>query len=276
MNHRTHIAVLTQGKRDVSQLLAAVKDLPAELFFYSTTGDATLTQLPPNARQVFTAIDGYVVKRNQALEDALAANARFIVFLDDDEVPGPNWLATLTNYTLQHGCTAVMGRVDAALPPGKVFGNAASFRTPKAPTTGPHTGDLGVGNTIIDLDFVRTHNLRFDMRHNTIGGEDTEFFNRARALGAVLHYSHEAVAVEHVDADRCTLSGRYRYGVSFGDRAVALKSRHAQNLLHKIPTVGINTVRFVRGAVLNDPVTMGDAAQKLGIVVGLVRGRWRR
>lgn len=139
------------------------------------------------------------VARNAALD---ASTAPLLAFCDDDQVVGPDWLATLA---------AALSRFDA------VFGPVA----PQYPESVPdwlrlgafHRKQLDPGNpdarrtgftanVLIRRD--RTPLPRFDATFGRSGGEDTCFFAEWFDRGARFGWCPDAEAREYVDGVRVT------------------------------------------------------------------------
>jgi succinoglycan biosynthesis protein ExoM len=152
------------------------------------------------------------IARNAALEKV---NTRWLVFLDDDEYAAPSWLFNLS--AASGGANAVFGPCVAKysdkaprwIQAGDYHSNRLS-ETQQALTTGY------TSNVLIDMDFVRKHNLRFDLSLGRTGGEDTVFFFALHAKGGVLRYAQDAIVYEDVVPPRINFrwiaTRRYRAG----------------------------------------------------------------
>ncbi|HEY1982384.1 MAG TPA: glycosyltransferase [Xanthobacteraceae bacterium] len=152
------------------------------------------------------------IARNAALEKV---NTRWLVFLDDDEYAAPSWLFRLS--AASGGANAVFGPCVAKysdktprwIQVGDYHSNRLS-ETRRALTTGY------TSNVLIDMDFVRQHNLRFDLSLGRTGGEDTIFFFALHAKGGILRYAQDAIVYEDVVPPRINFrwiaTRRYRAG----------------------------------------------------------------
>lgn len=153
--------------------------------------------------------------RNAALRAASEADAAFIVFIDDDEVPAAGWLAALARTQSDQDADVVAGPV-RQLPSARRSPAVRALLDREEHTPGRFDGDLGAGNVLVRMDFVRRHGLSFDPSLNHSGGEDTLFFRQARRAGAVVAWAADAVAIEHSDPERLTLAAlvqrTYRQG----------------------------------------------------------------
>ncbi|MGY1708522.1 glycosyltransferase family 2 protein [Geodermatophilus sp. SYSU D00758] len=146
---------------------------------------------------------GISAARNRALAEA--ADADLLVFLDDDELPGPGWLAALVGAWRDWGCAAVAGPVPARLlgPADDWVTGSGAFDRPRR-ATGTRVGGAGAGNLLLDLRQVRALGLAFDERFGLTGGEDTLFTHQLVHGGGEIRWCDEAEAVESIPAARLT------------------------------------------------------------------------
>ena len=73
----------------------------------------TVRETVPQARYVVEPQPGVSAVRNRALEESPGSD--LLVFIDDDELPGPGWLAALVSAWQEWRCAAVTGPVLASL-----------------------------------------------------------------------------------------------------------------------------------------------------------------
>jgi len=150
--------------------------------------------------------------RNTALAWAGAAR---VVFLDDDQCPGPGWLAALLATAEATGAAAVFGPVEpildcAADDPLRPF-LTAYFRRVVACPEGADITDLaarmGTQNSLFNRAVLNLPGAPdpFDVDLGHVGGEDSVVLRRLLAAGGRLAWSPAAVVTEHVPARRCTL-----------------------------------------------------------------------
>jgi hypothetical protein len=133
-----------------------------------------------------------------------AATGRYLVFLDDDEEPAPDWLAAFF---------ATMRRSDADLAVGPVLprfavSDADAYRRRKytrdarVPTGTRLAQWGGIGNTILDKSRCFSGAEPFDPALGLSGGEDTLFLHQLLHAGRTLVWCAEAAVYETVPADR--------------------------------------------------------------------------
>lgn len=278
---RVHIAIPTRWKRDLGALFDGLWSLPegVDVGFYA--------QEPPPDAMGFDAMpshishyplseQGYSSARNAAIDTVMRQQADFLLFLDDDELPTAGWLRTLLNVAGEYDADVVVGPVYALPLPKSAFANSESMRPYRPEPLGPISGHVATNNTLIRVDFLTRHGLRFDMAYNLCGGEDTDFFQRARQLDPVIVFAPDAVVVERVDRDRVSFRGRAEFGFSLSKRWVALNPDLTKPVPLRIRSIGVGVARLCRAAVLADRPAMGDAAFGIGRAVGLLPGKHHR
>ena len=141
--------------------------------------------------------------RNTALERAMDADG--IAFIDDDEVPDANWLIELVRAQQMFGADAVRGvvvsRFAQAVPSWIARGG---FFERSRPATGTVLKEAAAGNVLICTKVLRATGLRFDPQFSLSGSEDTDFFSRLDAAGAVIIAANGAVVYETIPPERAT------------------------------------------------------------------------
>lgn len=139
--------------------------------------------------------------RNTALDHAMDADG--IAFIDDDEVPDPNWLIELVRAQHRFGTDAVRGvvvsRFEQAVP--NWIAKGGFFDRPR-PATGTVLKEAATSNVLICTKVLRATGLRFDPQFSLSGSEDTDFFTRLDAAGAVIIAANNAVAYETIPPER--------------------------------------------------------------------------
>lgn len=169
-------------------------------------------------RYIHAPASNISVARNAALD---AARARFLVFIDDDEIAEPGWLAALAAAREASGADVVLGPVRA------VYGADAPrwIRALDTHSARPvaKRGTIRTGyscNVLLDLECSAFSDLRFDPALGRSGGEDTAFFTRAFRRGARFAEAPDARVSETVPRERARFSWlarrRFRSGQTHG------------------------------------------------------------
>jgi succinoglycan biosynthesis protein ExoM len=148
--------------------------------------------------------------RNRAIRNA-AGN--LLAFIDDDELPGTDWLLQLHRTMTAHAAHGVLGPVEPQFPESAPswLRNGRVFRRRRLPT-GTRIGpkDARTGNVLVQRSAVGPGEHWFDPAFGRTGGEDTDFFARQFARGNVFVWCDEAVVTETIPPERCTAAYHVR------------------------------------------------------------------
>jgi succinoglycan biosynthesis protein ExoM len=191
-------ALSSDGALGVSASVLVIDNDPAG------TGRATVDDLAePRIRYSQEVTPGVSAVRNRALDEA--GDADLLVFIDDDEVPSPEWLTSLVKTWRQTRPAAVMGRVYFHLESTADRWVAAGgfFDRPRRPT-GTEITVAAAGNLLLDLRQVRDFGVRFDPRLGLSGGEDNLFTRQIVRRGGRMVWCDESVTTDFVPAERST------------------------------------------------------------------------
>lgn len=175
-------------------------------------------EAPPGVSlvHVHEATRGIAAGRNRAL--AGAADSELLVFIDDDELPSPGWLAHLLRTREETGAAAVAGTVTSRFPtPLPEWIVAGGFFERRRLPTGTPIDVAATNNLALHLPQVRAAGLAFDARFGLTGGEDTLFTRQLAASGAELVWCAEAVVTDLVPLDRATPRWVVRRAFSSGN-----------------------------------------------------------
>jgi succinoglycan biosynthesis protein ExoM len=193
-------------------------DLPIKILVVDNDAEPSALATTVEARKssryevVYRHVPGQNISiaRNAALD---GTRTRWLVFVDDDEYAAPDWLANL--YAQRIGANAVFGPCQARYSEKVArWIKEGDYHSNRIADDEIITGYTS--NVLIDIAFVRRHELRFDPKLGRTGGEDTLFFFTMRQNGGVLRYSPEAIVFEDVVQSRLNarwvLRRRYRAG----------------------------------------------------------------
>ena len=141
--------------------------------------------------------------RNAALLRALEDDVDELVFVDDDEVVDSRWLSELLRVRDATAADAVIGRVLLAChgAPSRVARAGFALDDQRADDAAPIAFGY-TGNALLAMGFVQLHDLRFDARLTTSGGEDVHFFRTLRAAGGRIVFAANALSHEFHGPDR--------------------------------------------------------------------------
>jgi succinoglycan biosynthesis protein ExoM len=221
--------------------------------------------------------------RNEVLDAAKRLQLDDLAFLDDDEVPEPMWLAELLRTRKHRGADMVFGPVVGTTPPGTAawIVEGRFFEFIYAEGEDRVTDGLS-GNALVDLHFVRKHQLRFDPSLGRSGGEDQRFFREAARLGAAMWFSPKAMVRERVPVQRCSstfLVRRYfRTGNALGvlsrDSIASAATCFVKGLAH----IAIGTGGMIPRSNQRESAAFRSAqfraARGAGMILGVLGGRY--
>jgi len=141
--------------------------------------------------------------RNAALVAAMGTSD-FVAFLDDDEVPEPEWLSELLRAQRAHAADAVTGpSLSAFVVPPPDWAIAAGFFTRPRWSTGTEVGSGFTGNALFRTAALGEMAELFDERLALTGGEDSEFFQRFARAGYRVVWCDSAIVHDEVPVS-CT------------------------------------------------------------------------
>jgi succinoglycan biosynthesis protein ExoM len=141
------------------------------------------------------------VARNAGID---AVTTPWLVFMDDDEFASPDWLAQLL--AARKGAHVVFGPCQAIYPSGTPdWIRVGDYHSNRISEHGTPIDTGYTSNVLIDIRFVRRHDLSFDIEFGRTGGEDTLFFHAMYRKGAVLRYAPSALVFEEVVPSRVHL-----------------------------------------------------------------------
>lgn len=159
-------------------------------------------------RCITVAQTGVVRVRNVLLAEALSVpNATFVACLDDDEWPAPDWLSALLDMQQQTGADAIGGTVLPVFtaPPPAWIGRMELYW--QEARDGSVDMLWATSNVLLSRAMIAELGPEFfDPRFGRSGGEDTEFFHRARAAGFRFAWASAAVVFETVPESRLSLN----------------------------------------------------------------------
>lgn len=237
---------------------------------------------PIDLRFIHAPARNISVARNAILETSRRGGARFLAFLDDDEVASPHWLARLLHRQAETGAEAVIGPVQA------IYGQDAPqwMQNGLVHDTTAEVGQDGVvrqgytSNVLLDLAAPALQGLMFDPARGRSGGEDTAFFRDMLRAGGRIVWAPDAIVREAVTEDRASLNWllrrRYRMGQTHASLLAEGKSKPARAAATVLATtkavacLGIAGVRFfdVEGrnrALMRGALHIGAVAELVGL-----------
>ncbi len=143
----------------------------------------------------------FALVRNRTLSHA---TGEFIAFVDDDEVPVPEWLGRLLEIQTRTGADGVLGPVRPYFdspPPAWIIRGKLCDRPVHPTEMVMQWTQCRSGNVLLKRSLFGPDALQFDPAYAS-GGEDVDFFKRAIRAGKRFVWCEEAPAYELVPPER--------------------------------------------------------------------------
>jgi GT2 family glycosyltransferase len=231
---KVDVCILTYRRpRSLARLLGALQELrlpdePPELRVLVVDNDPeeSAREICEDAGSWLFAPLVYIVEKRrgipQARNAALAASlphSDFLAFVDDDEVPEPDWLAELLRVQQAGDADAVAGPVLPRFEPGAAcWLTRGGLFDPPRHATGTRIHYAYTGNVLVRTAALAQMDALFDERLALSGGSDSEFFKRFAASGHRIVWADAAIAHESFPASRVRvrwlLARAFRVGCS--------------------------------------------------------------
>ena len=175
--------------------------------------DQFAKSFPLPLRYVHAPAKNISVARNAAL-DATATN--WLLFMDDDEIADRDWLCAIMKNIDEY--QAIIGPCVAVFDPSlPAWASRCDFHSNRI---SGRIENAYTSNALLDMQFVRGHDLRFRLELGRTGGEDTVFFHELAALGGAMSYCPDAIVYEPVLPARATMAWvktrKFRAGQTHG------------------------------------------------------------
>ncbi|MGI8959262.1 MAG: glycosyltransferase family 2 protein [Bryobacteraceae bacterium] len=233
-------------------------------------------RLPWKLRYAVEPRRGIAQARNAAVQ--YAGSTDFIAFVDDDEIVEPQWLRQLIRTAETFNADIVAGPVLPKFSDGvpRWFVQGGFADRPRY-ATGSIPKALGTGNVLIRRGVFREIGV-FDERFGSTGGEDTDFFRRARNAGCKIVWCDEALAHEHIGTDRGNLRSLLRreyHDASLTARIEMASSPGIITCAHRSLKGAVRTVQGVLAlplALLLGRLQAVRALQRICVGAGMLGG----
>jgi succinoglycan biosynthesis protein ExoM len=165
---------------------------------------------------------GIPIARNAALKQALALDADWIAFIDDDEMAPPLWISRMFESAKLNAADVVEGGVTRIKTLQSAVDMAQAYRSTASLSHLPRVKTAVTSNVLFSKKLaIPPYDLTFD-ENMVFGGSDREFFMRAVISGAKIVSADSEYVYEMWPEDRIKPSYAilrwFRYGVSFNYR----------------------------------------------------------
>jgi GT2 family glycosyltransferase len=176
---------------------------------------------------------GISFSRNRAVAEALARSADLISFIDDDDMPRPDWLVALVAVQSRTKAPIVFGLYDlpSVLLPDWMR-EVRPYRKPIIEQLNRFGFPVWASsrNVLLRRDLLETiasdEGVLFRPAFALTGSEDTDFFIRALQRDSGYATAPQSIVTLGLSAERMTLRGVLRLGYRFGACGVLLDRYH--------------------------------------------------
>ncbi len=190
--------------------------------------------------------------RNKVLKEVRELEPDYILFIDDDEFPGEDWLVNLYEFMLNSDAAVVTGPslvkfVDEKLNEVAVpcwMSKNSIFRRKPHRKNGHECATCATNNVLIKAEVIEKLDLWFDETYQRMTGEDLDFFSRVCEAGYKILWCKDAHATELIGAKRANLKFILDRNYNNGYLRIFNKRKNNRlNLLHIAETL-FNLVLF--------------------------------
>jgi succinoglycan biosynthesis protein ExoM len=219
------------------------------------------------------------IARNTVIEEGLTAGD-WLVFIDDDCLPDDEWLHRLLEVQARTSADMVTGHVVYRARPGaprwlmdEPFLDYTSYEDGSEPDFG------NTANVLLSTRFLRDSGVRFRPTLGLTGGEDMTFYADARAAGAALRYSAQAVVYEPLTTHRERLGYHLHRQFWLGNNMVVINRHTHREAMPRLLVRGVKRVvvsllqpalRLRKGQPAQVRWSVAYAGQGLGLVLGVL------
>jgi succinoglycan biosynthesis protein ExoM len=197
---------------------------------------------------------GIAQARNTAVRSVMG-RAEFLVFLDDDEVPDPAWMAELLQVQHAFGADVVVGPVFPRFTgPIPSYVSKGRFFDPPRHVTGTQVDEAFTGNVLVRTEVFARMPVLFDERLGLAGGEDVHFFRQVARAGYRMIWANDARVEEWVPASRVSTSWILRRAYRSGNTAALCDRALERSPTRRAALLGRAMVPAVR-ALLTLPLS---------------------
>lgn len=138
------------------------------------------------------------VGRNLVLDNS---SSRWLVFIDDDEYPNPDWICRLYYRQQISGNAVVAGPIEPVYPEGTTGWVAAvDLHNKGSLKSGDELRRVATGNCLLDMEQIGSQ--RFDPEFGLSGGSDGLFFEELSDRGLYAVWQEDAIVHETIPRSR--------------------------------------------------------------------------
>ncbi len=244
--------------------------------------DRYITRFGGNLHYVVEPEPGIPIARNRAMREASKQGAELLAFIDDDEIPDPQWLSELVRHKEATGAVLVGGPcrlLPAVRRPDRLWSRflASSLvarsafleRRWSAKARNGAPPFIATNNWWADLEGLLQHGIAFDTRMQYTGGSDTALFNSVKNRGGRVSWCPSAVVYEHLQPERLSL----RYDMKRSRSQAIVRGQLSSQPAWR--TVLEQAARAIVGGCLMIVPVLGSASFTIGAhMIAVAAGRF--
>ncbi|MEO1281240.1 MAG: glycosyltransferase family A protein [Pseudomonadota bacterium] len=191
---------------------------------------------------------GLSFARNAVLETAHNIGAQTLAFIDDDEMPEPDWIEALSQRMTETEAAVAIGPAYPmfSCTPGKRLPLAA-YAT-RTQVVGGYAAEGYTCNALLDLNVIKALGLTFDSSLNDVGGEDTMFFKAILDAGHRIAWAENAIVHDLVPPQRMTALWLWRRWYRTGSIEARLGAHSPASLKGRMVNLGKGCARLGAGS----------------------------
>ncbi|MCB5358428.1 glycosyltransferase family A protein [Vibrio lentus] len=193
--------------------------------------DQTTREFNVKLNYVREATIGIPFARNCALDFATKNGFDYLCFIDDDAFANDDWIEQLANSINSSDLKAVTGPQLALFPEGtsKLYKNARIYHERKI-EDGSLVKWAATNNVIFDVEFTKTHNLKFNENMRQ-GGSDKEFFFKFAKQGGRILWDNNAIVSEYISINRLSVNWAMKRAFRIGATGFKIESSRRNSFM---------------------------------------------
>ncbi len=194
---------------------------------------------------------GIPYARNRALA-GVEDGVHFVAFVDDDEVPEPNWLDELLSVQQLYDADVVAGPVVRHFdgPPPRWVVEGGFFEKQRY-ATGHPTKFADTANALVRWGALEDMDEHFDERMALSGGEDTHLFLRMYKAGRTMVWADGAVVHELIPRSKANVGWLVRRAYRLGNSlSICEVDIYPRDYAFRALRIAKASARIVRGMLL--------------------------
>ncbi|MDZ7739342.1 MAG: glycosyltransferase family 2 protein [Bacteroidales bacterium] len=165
----------------------------------------TSLKRPFDVRYFTYPVKGLSNVRNELVKRSMDEGADYMLFIDDDEYPHPDWIIELLQALETNDADMARGPVIPVFEEGIPDSIRYWFKR-KDYRNNQKIKAVATNNLILKVESLKKLKIRFDERFNFTGSEDAYFGMQMYDKGASLYWTNRAMVYEFVPYDRTNLS----------------------------------------------------------------------